>query len=65
MNNYIENLLEIIYYEDGFFIECGANDGITQSYTYELEKRNWSGILVEPSIIAFDKCVNNRSNKNI
>jgi FkbM family methyltransferase len=65
MDNYIENLLKIVDYENGVYIECGANDGITQSYTYELEKRNWIGILVEPSIQAYQKCIKNRSNRNI
>lgn len=65
MDNYIENLLKIVDYENGVYIECGANDGVTQSYTYELEKRNWTGILVEPSIQAFQKCVKNRSSRNI
>ena len=65
MEKYIEKLLEIVDFNDGFFIECGANDGVTQSYSYELEQKNWKGILVEPSKIAFNKCVNNRSDKNI
>lgn len=65
MEKYIEKLLEIIDYNGGFYIECGANDGITQSYTYELEKRDWTGILIEPSITAFNKCINNRSKANL
>ena len=36
-------------FRDGFFVECGANDGFRQSNTYYLERfRNWSGLLVEP-----------------
>jgi FkbM family methyltransferase len=65
MEKYIEKLLEIVNFDDGFYIECGANDGVTQSYSYELEQKNWKGILVEPSINAFNKCVINRSDKNI
>lgn len=64
MEKYIEKLLDTINYPNGFYIECGANDDITQSYTYELEKRNWSGILVEPSEIIFNECVKNRSTNN-
>jgi FkbM family methyltransferase len=65
MEKYIEKLLDIIDYNGGFYIECGANDGITQSYTYELEKRNWKGILIEPSTTAYYKCISNRSKKNL
>jgi FkbM family methyltransferase len=33
----------------GVFIEAGANDGLSQSNTWHLEKRlGWSGLLVEP-----------------
>lgn len=33
----------------GVFIEAGANDGISQSNTWHLEKRlGWTGLLVEP-----------------
>lgn len=65
MEKYISNLLKTIDYENGFYIDAGAYDGVTQDYTYELEKRNWSGILIEPSVKTFNQCVENRSNKNI
>jgi FkbM family methyltransferase len=64
MEHYIEKLLKYVNYPNGFFIECGANDGITQSYTYELEKMGWRGILIEPSMTAFDSCRRNRSYEN-
>jgi len=36
-------------FDDGFFVEAGANDGYTQSNTYYLERfRGWRGVLVEP-----------------
>ncbi len=42
---------------NGIFIEAGANDGISQSNTYYLEKvLNWSGILVEPLPDLAAKC---------
>jgi hypothetical protein len=33
--------------DKGFFIECGANDGELLSNTLELEKKGWTGLLVE------------------
>ena len=47
--------------ENGFFIELGANDGLTQSNTAFFEKsRKWRGILVEPSLVGYNLCVKNR-----
>jgi len=44
-----DKLGRYLHCRDGFFIECGANDGFRQSNTYYLERfRNWSGLLVEP-----------------
>lgn len=65
MEHYIKNMLKYITTNNGYYIEAGANDGITQSYTYELEKLGWNGILIEPSITSFEKCLLNRSNKNM
>jgi len=61
-----EKLKEILNYNNGFYIECGANDGITQSYTHNLElEKNWSGLLIEPSSKVFNRLKTNRSSKNI
>ena len=47
----------------GFYIELGANDGLTQSNTAFFEfNRGWTGILIEPSKSAYDTCVLNRPN---
>lgn len=36
-------------FDDGYFVEAGANDGFTQSNTYYLERfRGWRGLLIEP-----------------
>ena len=35
------------------FLEVGANDGVLQSNTLELEELGWDGILIEPSLTAF------------
>lgn len=58
-----EKMLDYINYENGFFIECGANDGVCQSNTLLLEEKlNWKGLLVEPSNINYIKCKQNRPN---
>lgn len=45
----------------GFFLDIGANDGVTYSNTYFFEKfRGWSGICVEPHPHAFAKLKENR-----
>lgn len=51
--------------ESKFYVELGANDGITQSNTKFLELYDgWAGILVEPTPELFEKLLQNRSRKN-
>jgi len=48
---------------NGFYIDIGANDGLTQSNTAYFEfHRGWTGVLIEPSALAYAKCVTNRPN---
>jgi len=48
---------------NGFYIELGANDGLSQSNTAFFEfYRGWKGVLIEPSPNAFMRCVNSRPN---
>lgn len=49
----------------GFYIECGANDGIDASNTVRLERFGWRGLLIEPAPSAFEKCRSNRAPNNI
>ena len=46
---------------NGYFVELGANDGISQSNTkyFELFK-GWSGVMIEPFHQNYLKCVKNR-----
>lgn len=45
----------------GFFIELGANDGLFQSNTAYFEKEmGWKGILIEPSLMGYERCKANR-----
>lgn len=49
----------------GYYVELGANDGISQSNTFFLEKkRKWTGLLIEPVPHLFFQCVKNRSAAN-
>ena len=58
-----KNLDSIINYKDGFFLEVGANDGVSQSNTINLERNlNWKGILIEPDFNQYLKCLKNRPN---
>jgi FkbM family methyltransferase len=48
-------------FDGGVFIEAGANDGVSQSNTYYLEKmRGWTGLLVEPVPALAALCRSNR-----
>ena len=57
LNNIDQKLLQYLNYNNGYFIELGANDGVIQSNTlhYEIYK-NWNGILIEPIKSKFDQC---------
>ena len=49
--------------KNGFFIEFGASDGITNSNTYLLEKDfSWKGVLCEPCLHFKEKLKINRNN---
>jgi len=48
-------------FDDGVFIEAGANDGESQSNTYYFEKiRGWTGLLIEPVPAFADACRRHR-----
>ena len=57
LNNYLNNK------ENGFYIELGANDGLCQSNSAYFEfSKNYSGILIEPSVKGYELCKINRPN---
>ena len=59
-----KKMLDYINFQNGFYIEMGAHDGIINSNTYYYEKKlNWKGVLIEPSKFFYD-LKNNRSSKN-
>ena len=58
-----DKLLKYLNFENGFFIEAGANDGLSQSNTalYEFEY-GWKGLLVEPNPKKCFECKKRRRN---
>ena len=60
----LDNILP--YKRDGLFIEIGANDGKTGSFTYNLGKIGWSGINFEPVIRLYNLCCeNHKTHKHV
>ncbi len=60
---YFDKTLDKIFNKkrNGFYIELGANDGLTQSNTAFFEfYRDWKGILIEPSYKGYKLCLKNR-----
>lgn len=58
-------LEKYVDFDNGFYVELGANDGETQSNSYYFElKRGWKGVLVEPSPHKFLACVKLRGKNN-
>jgi FkbM family methyltransferase len=64
-HNLDKKLLNYINYKNGFYIECGANDGVNQSTSWYFEKYlNWHGVLIEPVPEVYNELKNNRNNNN-
>jgi FkbM family methyltransferase len=65
LDNLDRKMEKYLEYRNGFYVELGANDGITQSNTYFLERGfGWRGLLIEPAPHNFLKCLVNRSKLN-
>jgi FkbM family methyltransferase len=57
---------ESLNFKNGIYVELGANDGTFQSNTKWLEDDlNWTGILIEPSLVGYDSCLRTRPNNKI
>lgn len=64
-NNLDKKMLEFINYKDGFYVDCGANDGVNQSTTWYYENQlNWRGLLIEPIPSVFNELKKNRHKDN-
>lgn len=65
LNELDRKLEKYVDFDNGYFVELGANDGITQSNSLYFERqRGWHGLLVEPVLHNFIACRGNRSEKN-
>jgi FkbM family methyltransferase len=65
LNNLDQKIEKYLNYKDGFFVELGANDGISQSNTFYFERhKNWRGLLIEPYPANYLKCLKSRSKDN-
>lgn len=65
LNQLDRKLEKYVDYDNGYFVELGANDGVTQSNSLYFEKyRNWRGLLIEPAPQNFLKCRKNRASRN-
>lgn len=61
MIDYNQMLSKYFNFRNGFFVEAGANNGIDQSNTIQLENNfGWSGLLIEPNTFKFNQCISNR-----
>lgn len=51
---------------NGFYVDCGANDGVSQSNTFRLEKeKGWKGLLIDASQVALNKAWEARNHDNV
>lgn len=65
LNELDRRLEPYLNYNDGYYVELGANDGVAQSNTLHFERfKNWCGVLVEPVPHNYLKCRTNRSRRN-
>lgn len=65
LNGLDRKLEHYVDYDHGYFVELGANDGVTQSNSLYFERyRGWRGLLVEPVPHNFIACRRNRATVN-
>lgn len=65
INNLDKKLEKYLGHEEGYFVELGAYDGVTQSNSLYFEiNKGWSGVLIEPVPHNFLLCVEQRNKNN-
>lgn len=62
----LDRVLYETFFQDkkaGFFVECGAFDGLTECTCKFFEEHlGWKGLNIEPTLYAFERLVQNRPN---
>jgi FkbM family methyltransferase len=62
VNELDRKLERFLDFNNGYFVELGANDGVAQSNTLYFERnRGWTGLLVEPTPHNFLACLASRA----
>jgi FkbM family methyltransferase len=65
LNDLDRQIEQYLDFDDGYYVELGANDGMLSSNTYYYEKfRNWHGVLIEPAPNLYLECRKNRAAHN-
>lgn len=65
LNDLDRQLEKYLDYDAGYFVELGANDGVSQSNTLYFERqRGWRGVLIEPIPHQFSRCRAQRAPDN-
>ena len=65
LNKLDQTLSALLPHKNGYYVEIGANDGISQSNSLFFErKKNWSGVLVEPDKQNYHLLTKNRRKSN-
>jgi FkbM family methyltransferase len=65
LNSLDQKIEKYLDFDEGYFVELGASNGIKQSNTLYFEvSRNWRGVLIEPVLHNFMKCKYYRSSEN-
>lgn len=66
LNDLDRKLEKYLDFDNGIFVEAGANDGISQSNTLYFEsRRGWRGVLVEAVPALYEQCRRNRPHTHV
>ncbi len=65
LNDLDKKIEQYLDFDNGYFVELGANDGVNQSNTLFFEKfRMWKGLLIEPYQPNYKELIRNRGSNN-